>query len=349
MSQATPPAWPPVRRALLAHYRQHQRDLPWRRSRDPYAIWVSEIMLQQTQVDTVVPRYELFLRQFPTIATLAAASEDDVCAAWAGLGYYRRARYLHAAARQVMAVHGGELPRDVVALLRLPGIGRYTAGAVASIAYGVAAPLVDGNVARVLARLCAMDLAPDSRAGQQLLWSWAEALVRGPAPGDLNQALMELGALICTPVAPRCGACPVRRHCTAHLRGAVANYPHPTAKTVQQDMPMALVYAGDPATLGVWLHKRPLDGLWAGLWELPSAAGPDAKKQLAQRLGQRLGRHLAQVNHVLTHRRIQADIYWVAKPRWSAAADLQWVAQPLDAPISALARKAIAAVQALFV
>ncbi len=347
VTDAAPPPWTRIRRALLKYYLRHRRDLPWRRSRDPYAIWVSEIMLQQTQVDTVIPRYAAFLLQFPTVVALAAATEDTVCEAWAGLGYYRRARFLHAAARQVVAEHGGVLPNDVASLLRLRGIGKYTAGAVASIAYGVEAPLVDGNVARVLSRLCAMEHAPDSTQGQKLLWAWAAALVRGVAPGDLNQALMELGAMLCTPTAPQCLICPVRGDCAAYQQGTVAAYPRPVAKVVRQDMPMALVYAACPQTGGVWLKKRPLDGLWAGLWELPSAAGVDAKKQLAASLGQRLGRRLVTVQHELTHRRIQAEIFVVLKPRWAAAPHLQLVAEPMEAPLSGLARKAIQAVRTL--
>ena len=199
-----------VRGALLGWYRRHKRDLPWRRTRDPYAIWLSETMLQQTRVETVIPYYERFLARFPSVQALAEAAPDEVSKLWSGLGYYSRARNLHAAARKVVDGYGGELPSDVAALQELPGIGRYTAGAVASIAFDRAAPIVDGNVARVLARL--LDLRDDvsAPATQQRLWAEAEALARGPKPGDLNQSLMELGALICTPRAPKCLLCPLR-------------------------------------------------------------------------------------------------------------------------------------------
>lgn len=333
-----------LRRSLLTFYRAHRRDLPWRRSRDPYAIWVSEIMLQQTQVDTVMPRYAAFLALFPTVAHLAAATEESVCEAWAGLGYYRRARYLHKAARQIMAEHAGCLPADVVALQKLAGIGRYTAGAIASIAFGLPAPLVDGNVIRLLSRLFALTDTAESPAGKKVLWHLAEALVQGEAPGDLNQALMEMGATVCTPYAPKCGACPVRKHCAGLRAGDPTLYPTPSPKIARKPLPIAFAYAEDAT--GVWLSRRPLDGLWAGLWELPSAAGPTARADLAAQLGQRLGKALVTVEHTLTHRDVLATVYRIGKPRWVGHAALVCNPKPLSAPLSALARKAILAVQA---
>ena len=332
-----------LRKALLTFYRAHRRDLPWRRSRDPYAIWVSEVMLQQTQVDTVMPRYALFLAQFPTVAALAAASEESVCEAWAGLGYYRRARHLHAAARQIVALHNGSLPANVAALQQLAGIGRYTAGAIASIAFGLPAPLVDGNVIRLLSRLFALKDTAESPAGKKMLWHLAEALVQGDDPGDLNQALMEMGATVCTPQQPKCGACPVRKHCAGLRLGDPTVFPTPSPKVARKPLPIAFAYAEDEA--GVWLVRRPLDGLWAGLWELPSASGPKARADLAALLGQRLGKALVTVEHTLTHRDVKATVYRVARPRWEGHAALVCNPQPLEAPLSALARKAILAVQ----
>ena len=196
-----------ARRALLAWYRAARRDLPWRRTRDPYAIWVSETMLQQTRVEAVIPYYERFLARFPDVGALAGADLDDVLSLWAGLGYYSRARNLKRAAEQVVTRIAGRLPDDADALRELPGIGRYTAGAIASIAFDRPAPIVDGNVARVLARLLGICASRSrSSAVKARLWEEAERLADGPAPGDLNQALMELGARVCIPRAPRCDA-----------------------------------------------------------------------------------------------------------------------------------------------
>ncbi|MBM4014434.1 MAG: A/G-specific adenine glycosylase, partial [Planctomycetes bacterium] len=213
------------RSELLAWYRRAHRDLPWRRTTDPWRIWVSEIMLQQTRVDTVLDYYERFLRRFPDVGTLAAAPVTDVLAAWSGLGYYRRARFLHAGARLVRDRHAGRFPRDVAAARELPGIGRSTAGAIVSIAYGTHAAVLDGNVKRVLSRLLAQDLA-DGPALERALWPLAEALVDCADAGDVNQALMELGATICLPgSAARCDACPWRARCAARAAGRVAELP----------------------------------------------------------------------------------------------------------------------------
>jgi A/G-specific adenine glycosylase len=208
-----------LRRALLDWYRANRRDLPWRATRDPYAIWISEAMLQQTRVETAIPYYERFLARFPDLQTLADADSDDVLGVWAGLGYYSRARNLHAAARIVVDEHAGELPDDAEALRSLPGVGRYTAGAVASIAFDRPEPVVDGNVSRVFARLRGIRDDVRKAATVRRLWEEAAALVRGPHPGDLNQALMELGARVCTPRAPRCPVCPVAHHCEAQRGG----------------------------------------------------------------------------------------------------------------------------------
>lgn len=329
-----------LRRALLQHYRRHRRDLPWRQTRDPYAIWVSEIMLQQTQVDTVRPRYGEFLRRYPTVGDLAAASESEVCEAWAGLGYYRRARLLHRAAVTVVREQGGVIPGTAQELMALSGIGRYTAGAIASIAFGEEAPVVDGNVARVLARLYTLPGHPQEPALQRRLWTIATRLVRGVDPGDFNQALMELGATVCRPAQPQCERCPVRPWCRAHRQGEPTAYPAPAPAPKRR--PLAVAFAWIQGTGGLWLRQRPLDGLWAGLWEPPSAEGAGAKAQLSRELGAALSRPFVKVTHELTHRSVTATLY---RPqisvKWRQTARRRQWPDPLQAPLSALARKVI--------
>ncbi len=329
-----------LRRALLRFYGRQRRDLPWRHTRDPYAIWISEIMLQQTQVETVVPRYRRFLQEFPTVTALANATCERVCEAWAGLGYYRRARNLHRAACLVAEAHDGALPRSAKELERLPGIGRYTAGAIASIAFDEAAAVVDGNVTRVLARLFVLPGRVGERSLSNSVWRLAGELVVGPRPGDLNQALMELGATVCKPTAPACDRCPVERFCKAKASGEPTRYPEPAVAPPTRDLPMALALVRDAK--GVWLRQRSLQGLWAGLWELPSAEGPRARVRLAKELGVPLRVEVARVTHLLTHRRVLARVY-LAAPAAPAALGLKAYAQPLDAPLSALARKALRA------
>src|SRR5439155_3428552 len=214
-----------LRRRLLAWYRRSRRDLPWRNTRDPYPIWVSEVMLQQTQIATMLPFYQRFIDRFPSVGHLARAREAEVLAHWSGLGYYRRARHLLAAARSVMRRRAGRIPRDEAAFGRLPGVGRYTRGAVLSIAFGLSLPALDGNVARVLSRLWAVPHSARDRRGSKALWELATALVPMRSPGDWNQALMELGATVCTPRSPRCAVCPVRGACLAFARDAVGRFP----------------------------------------------------------------------------------------------------------------------------
>src|SRR5206468_4651325 len=221
---------PLIVRRLRAWFREHARDLPWRRTRDPYAVWVSEIMLQQTQVPTVVPYFERFIEAFPTIAALATASEQEVLRHWAGLGYYRRARDLCHAARIVHTEHGGAFPRDADVVRRLPGFGRYTTGAVLSQAFDARLPIVEANSQRVLCRLVALRNDPRRGAGRRALWSVAAALVPRRGAGEFNQALMELGALLCTPAAPLCDACPLEAYCAARRLGLQHEIPPPTAE-----------------------------------------------------------------------------------------------------------------------
>ena len=220
------PSRDPRRAELLRWYRKHQRDLPWRRTRDPYAVWVSEIMLQQTRVETVIPFYARFLGRFPTVAALAAASETDVLAAWSGLGYYRRARNLRAAAAAMVRDHGGRVPASPEALRELPGIGSYTAAAIASIAFGTPLPAVDGNVIRVLSRWYGLRGGRDDAKLRRDVEARAAALAPGPSPGDWTQALMELGATRCLPRDPLCERCPVAGACRACRSGRPDRFPH---------------------------------------------------------------------------------------------------------------------------
>ncbi|MGH7729627.1 MAG: A/G-specific adenine glycosylase, partial [Candidatus Eiseniibacteriota bacterium] len=214
-----------LHRRLLAWYDRHRRDMPWRRTRDPYPVWLSEVMLQQTQVATARPYYEAFLARFPSLDALARATPDQVLAAWAGLGYYRRARHLHEAARTVVREHRGRVPDDPVAFRALPGVGRYTTGAVLSICFDRPLAVLDGNVARVLSRLYALPAAIRDPRGARRLWALADSLVPMRRPGDWNQAMMELGATICTPRSPACARCPVRALCRARSLGRVDRYP----------------------------------------------------------------------------------------------------------------------------
>jgi A/G-specific adenine glycosylase len=300
---------------LLSWYRRTKRDLPWRRTRDPYAIWVSETMLQQTRVDTVVPYYERFMRELPTVQALAESTEDRVLSLWSGLGYYRRARMLHAAARRVARDHGARVPRKADDLRSLEGVGAYTAGAVASIAFGERVPLVDGNVARVLARLFAIEDDVKAAAGNALVWSIATALV-AKAPGDpgaWNQALMELGATVCTPRDPTCGACPVAAACVARARGVEGELPRvvPKGRAIRVYRVAIVLASGSPSG-SVVLARRRRDALFGGLWEPPGAdAGADGADGAIERLSSRLGvasralRPAGEVVHVLSHRRLQ--------------------------------------------
>jgi A/G-specific adenine glycosylase len=257
-----------LRSALLAFFDRARRPLPWRETSDPYRILVSEVMLQQTRVETVVPYYRRWMARFPDARTLAGAGTDEVLGLWEGLGYYSRARNLHRTAREVVARYGGELPSDPAELRELPGVGTYTAGAVASIAFGRAVPAVDGNVRRVLARL--LDEPAPSPAE---LERWAGALVDPDRPGDLNQALMELGALVCTPRTPGCQGCPVADWCGALAAGTQEKRPAPKPKRAVPlaHEAVAVLVRTQGARDEVLLRKRPDEGLLAGLWELPGA------------------------------------------------------------------------------
>jgi A/G-specific adenine glycosylase len=301
---------PLLRDRLLRWYDEHRRELPWRaaagEAADPYRVWLSEVMLQQTRVEAVKPYYARWLERFPTLAALAEARLDEVLKAWEGLGYYSRARNLHRAVREVAERYGGEVPADPEAFRALPGVGRYTAGAVMSIAFGRQEPLVDGNVRRVFARW-----TDEPDPGEAELWRLAWALVPGERPGDLNQALMELGALVCTPRSPRCGACPVRTHCAAYAAGTQEERPRRRrARTLPHEHEgVAVVEAGGL----LLLRRRPEEGRLGGMWEFPGAvmrAGETAAAAAARAVRERAGvearavGELGTVEHAFSHLRV---------------------------------------------
>jgi len=273
-----------ARSLLLDWYDEHQRALPWRESRDPWAIWVSEVMLQQTRVASVLEYYPRFLARFPTPSALAEADWDEVAALWAGLGYYRRARNLHEAARQVCERHEGQVPSAPEAFAALKGVGPYTRGAVLSIAFGLEEPIVDGNVIRVLCRWYGEERDARSREVQKLLWSWAAEWARGERPGDLNQALMELGATRCSPRSPQCERCPISESCAARSLGAVERIPSlPKRERALPEERYLAALSRDEAG-GVWVVQAGGEGLLAGLWGLPLSPWDGAIEPLERAL-----------------------------------------------------------------
>lgn len=300
----------PARQALLDWYDRSARDLPWRRSRDPYAIWVSEVMLQQTRVDTVIPYFERFLGRFPTAESLAGAAEDEVLALWSGLGYYRRARLLHRGVAEAVARYGG-VPREAAARRELPGVGPYTAGAIGSIAFDLPEPIVDGNVARVLARFHRIETPLGASATQKELWSLAGRWALGERPGALNQGLMELGALVCTPQNPRCEACPLASSCAAREHGLEKRLPVVAEKTKARPVELSAAVLRDRS--GRVLLVRGRASLFGGLFGLPmSEEGFDALREglAATARGVRLGAEpVATVGHVLSHRALTVLVY----------------------------------------
>ncbi len=330
-----------LRSALLRWYRRRRRDLPWRRVRDPYAVWVSEVMLQQTRVAAVIPFYDRFLEAFPGVAALASAPEEAVLAAWSGLGYYRRARALREGARAVMERFGGEVPADPAALRSLPGIGRYTAGAIASIAFGLEEPVLDGNVRRVLSRILAR--RGRGTSGERELWEAAGELVRGPDPGGLNQALMELGATVCLPRAPRCGLCPAAGACAGRATGRPGDFPAPRPRKPPVE---ARVAVGVVERRGlVLLERRGSGGPFRGEWDLPAveiAPGENAVERLRAALesrhgvAARPGADPVLVRHAILDRRLAIEAFrcrpapgpptGAAVSRWVRAAEIDGIA-----------------------
>jgi len=307
--------------------RAGRHDLPWQRTRDPYRIWVSEIMLQQTQVGTVLGYYQRFLERFPDVGTLARAEPDEVLGLWSGLGYYSRARNLHACARAVLERHGGAFPADPAALEALPGIGRSTAAAIAAFAWGVRVPILDGNVKRVLCRVFAVDGFPGERPVALALWSLAERELPGPGDGGIEaytQGLMDLGATLCTRSRPRCDDCPVAARCGARRQGRVDALParRPARRVDVRTAELVLLVCGDT----VLLERRPATGLWGGLWSLPEFSPPakdgPAPQADAQAVSDWVRRRFGlrveavcvhgEVRHAFTHFRLQARV-WQAR------------------------------------
>ncbi len=304
-----------LRRRVLRYYDRHARTLPWRGIDDPYGIWVSEVMLQQTRVETALVRWPQFMKRFPTLPSLARAREQSVLKAWEGLGYYRRARMLWKAAREVLR-QGGVLPTDVSALRLLPGFGDYTAAAVASIAFDQPIAAVDGNILRVLSRVSAELGAIDRSAARSRLKRLAALLLAPRRPGDWNQALMDLGATVCTPRSPACGVCPMRIDCKAYAQDAVLDYPRKTRKgpIPHYDIAAGLVWRGER----VLIAKRPDEGLLGGLWEFPGGkreAGESLENACVREVMEETGlrvicrKRAARVDHAYSHFKITLHLF----------------------------------------
>jgi A/G-specific adenine glycosylase len=338
---------------VLGWYAKHGRDLPWRRDRDPYRVWVSEVMLQQTTVAAVVPYYERFLARFPTVEALAEASEHDVMRLWEGLGYYSRARNMHAAARGIVSEHGGEFPRTAEELGALRGIGRYTAGAIASFAFDEPAPIVEANTVRLYSRLTGYRGDPRSTEGQKRLWAFAGRIVPKREAGRFNHALMDLGATVCTVKNPRCEDCPVRQNCRAFALGLQNEIPPPKNRPAPTDVNEAYVAVrkGD----AYLLRRRAAGERWAGLWDFPrceltsaeaaevvvppagqkslpfgGVPGPllrRLEKVVAEQTGVmcRMGEAIAELRHGVTRFRIRLVCFDATFKSGGPAGDARWV------------------------
>lgn len=313
---------------LLAWWDEGHADLPWRRrGQDPYAVWVAEVMLQQTQIATVIPYYERWMARLPAVQDLAEADLDEVLKLWEGLGYYRRARHLHEAARTVVRAYGGRLPETAQELRKLKGIGPYTAGAIASIAFGQREAVLDGNVIRILTRLYDIDDDVTAAATRTMLWRMAQALVPQERPGAYNQALMELGQRICTPATPACHDCPLAAHCLARQRGTQLERPvrPPRRNTPHYDVAAGVIWReGQPWRNGslresqFLITRRPLDGLLGGLWEFPGGKQREEEtlRETLQReireelaIDIKVGAPVIRVQHAYTHFRISLHAF----------------------------------------
>ncbi len=324
-----------LRRALLRWYRANARDLPWRRTNDPYQIWLSEVMLQQTRVETVVPYYERWLRVFPAVQDLAAASQSRVLKMWEGLGYYTRARNLHRAAQAVVEQRDGAFPQTAEDWQELSGVGRYTAGAIASIANGEAVPTVDGNIKRVLARLFEVESPLGTPETEARLWALADEILARSAPGDFNQALMELGATVCTS-RPRCVDCPVQKYCRGCASGSPERLPRRGRDTVVKQVREAAAIIVRRSR--VLLVQRPSSVLLANLWTVPAvdvsevADGFEAlREHLSWSFGLEVefGASIGTIRHRFTHRDLRVDVYAVTavrgRLRCNGSVNVAWV------------------------
>lgn len=324
-----------LRRSLLQWYSSMGRDLPWRRSRDPYAIWVSEIMLQQTQVKTVIPYYQRWLAQFPTVQSLAAADQQQVLKLWQGLGYYARARNLHQAAQMVVDRHNGNFPTQLEVAMTLPGIGRTTAGGILSAAFNSPVAILDGNVKRVLARLFALDVPP--KQAEQQLWAWSTALLDLIHPRDFNQALMDLGATVCIAKKPACLLCPWREHCQAHQFNMQDDLPisESRAPLPHKMIGVAVIWNEQGQVL---IDRRRPEGLLGGLWEFPGGKVEPGetieaciRREIQEELGIEIevGDRLITIDHAYTHFRVTLNTYHCrhlsGDPQPLACDEVRWV------------------------
>nr|WP_018663856.1 A/G-specific adenine glycosylase [Heyndrickxia acidiproducens] len=295
---------------LISWFEREQRELPWRRDHDPYKVWVSEIMLQQTRVDTVIPYFQRFMEQFPTLEALAEADEDQVLKAWEGLGYYSRVRNLHSAVKEVQAHYGGTVPDTPEKITKLKGVGPYTAGAILSIAYGLPEPAVDGNVMRVLSRILLIEEDIARPSARKIFEAAVRRMIPDDNPSFFNQALMELGALVCTPKSPACLLCPVREHCGAFAEGVTAELPIKSKNKKQKQHQLAAAVLKDEDGK-ILIHKRPNEGLLANMWEfiqVEAGAIIPAEKVLADFLAEDYGitaeiepSYFTEIHHVFTH------------------------------------------------
>ena len=340
-----------IRRKLLAWFDANRRELPWRKRTTPYRVWVSEIMLQQTQVATVVDYYQRFIRRFPNLKQLAQADEAEVLRFWEGLGYYRRARQMHRAAKQILASHGGRFPREFSEVVALPGIGRYTAGAILSIACDQPWPILEGNTIRLFARLTGMQSDPRTTDNQKRLWQLSESLVTKHRPGDLNQSLMELGATICRPQNPRCEICPIRNECVARIKGIQTRIPPAARKLKYESISEAVVLVQRRSRYLV--RRCGNNERWAGLWDFPRyAANSDSPEYtLKLKLEQHTGLIATvessglTIQHAVTRFRITLDCYIARQVsgRVDRRNDPSLVWKPLDEiaelPMSVTGRK----------
>jgi A/G-specific adenine glycosylase len=338
-----------IARRLVEWHTQQQRDMPWRTdpagARDPYAVWVSEVMAQQTRLDTVRPYFERWMARFPTVEALAAADQQEVLKLWEGLGYYARARNLHRAAQIVTTKYGGQVPANRQGLLELPGIGEYTAGAILSIAFGQAEPILDGNVKRVLARLLDMDRPINETSTLKEMWRQARAIVTAaPAgrAGEVNEGLMELGALVCTPTSPRCLLCPLAELCRAAANGTQQERPiiPPRKRTPHYDVAAGVIWQGEPFQAQVLIAQRPQEGMLGGLWEFPGGklepGDTDLRACLRREIREELGidirvdGQVTTVKHAFTHFRITLHAFHArlldhGSPQAIGCADWRWV------------------------
>ncbi len=329
MSRMRHPNGPAIRRALLGWYERHKRDLPWRRTRDPYAIWISEVMLQQTRVAAALPYYERFLKRYPDIESLANAREEELLAAWAGLGYYSRARNLQKAARRIVGAGGG-FPRDYESIRELPGVGEYTAAAVASIAYGLSHAAIDGNALRVLSRVTGNAGDIGARKTRKRLEAIANDWLDRARPGDFNQAVMELGAVICAPQSPACAACPLAGYCEAYRTDRVSDYPVKLRSAARSEAAETLFYIERDGKVLLWRRGNASKRL-AGFWELPAAGQLNAK----------LGPSAGEFRHGIVNTTYRFTVLRASVT--SAPRGFCWVAKESfgELPLSTTAKKAL--------